>query len=108
MSPVSASESVDSDQEGTSKIFRDTSVVKLADFVARYFQFNLRTDHRLDELIILAERAMQGVTPQGLRSNQALHGAWSLPGSAGSWSRSMLCAIILRQEELAANTSAVS
>src|SRR4051794_13298868 len=62
----------DSDQAGTSKIFRDTAVVKLVDFVARYFQFNVRTDDRLDDLIILAQGAMQGVTPQALRSNRAL------------------------------------
>jgi hypothetical protein len=61
----------DSDQEGTSKIFRDSAVIKLDEFIARYFEFNLRTDDRLDELIILAQRAMQGVTPQGLRGNQA-------------------------------------
>jgi hypothetical protein len=62
----------DGDQEGTSKVFRDSAVIKLDEFIVRYFQFNLCTDDRLDELIILAERAMQGVTPQGLRSNQAL------------------------------------
>jgi hypothetical protein len=61
----------DSDQEGTSKVFRDTAVVKLVEFIARYIRFDLRTDDRLDELIILAQDAMQGVTPQGLRSNKA-------------------------------------
>jgi hypothetical protein len=61
----------DSDQEGTSKIFRDSAVIKLDEFIARYFDFNLRTDALLDELITLAQHALEGVTPQGLRSNQA-------------------------------------
>jgi hypothetical protein len=61
----------DTDQVGMSKVFRDTSVVYLVEFIARYFRFNLRTDDRLDELISMAQHAMQGVTPQGLRSNQA-------------------------------------
>jgi hypothetical protein len=61
----------ESDQERTSKIFRDSAVIKLDEFIARYFEFNRRTDDRLDELITLAQHALEGVTPQGLRSNQA-------------------------------------
>jgi hypothetical protein len=57
--------------EGTSKVFRDSAVIKLDEFIARYFEFNLRTDARLDELITLVQHALEGVTPQGLRSNQA-------------------------------------
>ena len=93
----------DSDQEGTSKIFRDSSVVKLDEFIARYFQFNLRTDDRLDELIILAQHAMQGVTPQGLRSNQASR---RLLAARLSWIQVSLDAMRnqLQQKELTAKS----
>jgi hypothetical protein len=57
--------------EGTTKVFRDSAVIKLDEFIARYFEFNLRTDARLDELITLAQHALEDVTPQGLRSNLA-------------------------------------
>jgi hypothetical protein len=64
-------ERISDGDEGTSKVFRDSAVIKLDEFIARYFEFNLRTDARLDELITLARHALEGVTPQGLRSNQA-------------------------------------
>jgi hypothetical protein len=97
----------DTNPEGTSKIFRDTVVVKLVEFIARYFRFDLRTDHRLDELIILAEHALRGVTPQGLRSNQASR---RLLATRLSWIKVSLDALRnkLLQEELAAKTWAAS
>jgi hypothetical protein len=93
----------DPDEEATPKIFRDTSVVKLVEFTARYFRFNLRTDDRLDELIILAEHALRGVTPQGLRSNQPSR---QLLATRLSWIKVSLDALRnkLLQEELAAKT----
>jgi hypothetical protein len=93
----------DTDPEGVSKVFRDTSVVKLVEFISRYFQFNLRTDDRLDELIIMAQHAMQGVTPQGLRSNQASR---RLVAARLSWIEVSLNAMRNRlpQKELAAES----
>jgi hypothetical protein len=91
----------DSDQEGTSKVFRDSAVAKLVEFIARYIRFDLRTDDRLDELIIMAQHALQGVTPQGLRSNKA---ARHLVAARLSWIRVSLDAMrdnVLREERAA-------
>ncbi len=93
----------DSDQEGTSKIFRDSAVIKLDEFIARYFEFNVRTDARLDELITLAQYAFDGITPQGLRSN---HASRRLLAARLSWIQVSLDAMRnqLQQKEVTAKS----
>jgi hypothetical protein len=93
----------DGDPEGTSKVFRHSAVIKLDEFITRYFPFNLRTDARLDELITLAQHALEGVTPQGLRSNQASR---RLLATRLSWIQVSLDAMRnqLQQKELTAKS----
>jgi hypothetical protein len=58
--------------DGTPKIFRDAAVDDLGDFIARYRRFDLRLDPQLDELIGLARRTLEGVTPRKLRDHLGL------------------------------------
>jgi hypothetical protein len=59
------------DGRGPCKVFRDAAVVKLLDFLERHLTLDVRTDSRLDELIDLARRVLQGITPEVLRDDPA-------------------------------------
>jgi hypothetical protein len=58
--------------EGTPKGFHDDAVTDLADFIARYRRFNLRSEARIDEMITLVRRTLEGVTPERLRAHPGL------------------------------------
>ena len=57
---------------GAPKVFRDGAVDRLVAFLARYRRFNFRTDDRVDELIELVQRTLEGVTPDRLRDQAGL------------------------------------
>jgi hypothetical protein len=60
------------DPDGTPKVFRDAALDDLGDFIARYRRFNLRSEARLDEMVALVKRTLEGVAPQRLREHQGL------------------------------------
>jgi hypothetical protein len=60
------------DPDGSAKVFRDAAVHDLGDFLARYIRFNLRSEPRLDELVALVRRTLEGVTPERLRGQVGL------------------------------------
>ena len=57
---------------GQRKIFRDSAVVNLGDFFARFSQLNVRSNPDLDRLVAQAQELVRGVTPQELRDNDGL------------------------------------
>jgi hypothetical protein len=75
---------------GSPKIFRDSAVDNLVDFLAGYRRFNLGSDDRLNELIDLVERTLQGVTPQRLRDHAGLR---RTVASRLSWVQASLAAM---------------
>jgi hypothetical protein len=81
---------ISDDGRGGRKAFRDSTVLGLVDFLARYDRFDLRTDDRLDELIALAQQALHDVTPQGLRRSR---GARRTLAARLSWIRVSLDAM---------------
>jgi hypothetical protein len=57
---------------GSPRVFRAGAVNNLADLLARYRQFDVRTDDRLDELFDIVGRTLGGVTAEGLRHQPGL------------------------------------
>jgi hypothetical protein len=60
------------DQEGESKVFRDSAVGNLRTFFERFRTLNVRSNPQLDELVSEAQRAVRGVVPQELRDSGSL------------------------------------
>jgi hypothetical protein len=58
--------------DGTPKVFRAAAVDDLGAFIARYRRFNLRSEARLDEMVALVGRTLDGVTPERLRAQAGL------------------------------------
>ncbi len=75
---------------GSPKIFRDSAVDHLVDFIASYRRFHLGSDDRLDELIDLVQRTLAGVTPQSLRDHSGLR---RTVASRLSWVQASLAAM---------------
>jgi hypothetical protein len=57
--------------DGKPKVFRDSAVTNLVEFFAR-FQFNVRSNEQLDELVSQAQQIVQELQPQALRENRIL------------------------------------
>jgi hypothetical protein len=60
------------DGTGQRRVFRDSAVINLADFFARFQQLNVRSSPELDALVEEAQRLVRGVSPRDLRDNDAL------------------------------------
>lgn len=58
--------------DGKSKIFRDTAIENLREFFDRFRHLNIRSNQQLDELVSQAQRIVGGVEPQQLRDDQSL------------------------------------
>ena len=58
--------------DGKPKIFRDSAVENLTEFVSRFRQLNIRSNEQLDELVDQCQQVVSGVEPQTLRENQVL------------------------------------
>jgi hypothetical protein len=82
--------------DGTPKVFRDGAVDDLIGFITGYWGFHLTTDDRLDELIDLVERTMQGVTPKRLRDHPGLR---RTVASRLSWVQASLAAMAVDPPE---------
>jgi hypothetical protein len=60
------------DEGGEGKVFRDSAVNNLTEFLARFRDLNVRSNARLDELVERAQRAVRGVGAQDLRDSGTL------------------------------------
>ena len=59
-------------EDGKPKVFRDSMIENLTEFVGRFRQLNVRSNEQLDQLVADAQRIIRGVEPQALRDNQGL------------------------------------
>ena len=75
-------ERISGQEDGKSKIFRDSAVANLNDFFQRFRQLNVRSSAQLDDLVDQAQRIVRGVEPQELRDSASLrqHIATQLAG----------------------------
>jgi hypothetical protein len=60
------------DESGERRVFRDSAVTNLTDFLSRFGQLNVRSNPDLDALVEEAQRLVRGVSPQQLRDNDSL------------------------------------
>ena len=60
------------DDGGRPRIFRDSAVTNMGDFLTRFRELNIRSNEQLDELVGRCESLMRGVQPQSLRDNDGL------------------------------------
>jgi hypothetical protein len=58
--------------DGTTKVFRDSAIGNLTEFFGRFQQLNVRSNAQLDALVAQAQQVVRGVGPQALRDNQSL------------------------------------
>jgi hypothetical protein len=66
------SERLTGNEDGQSKVFRDSAVSAFSDFFQRFRQLNVHSSDGLDELVARCEQLMSGVNPQGLRTSESL------------------------------------
>ena len=62
----------ESNDGGTTKVFRDSAVGNLVEFFARFRDLNVSSNRELDALVEQAQRAVRGVAAQDLRDSAAL------------------------------------
>ena len=62
-------ERLNGQEDGRSKIFRDSAIENLTEFFTRFRQLNVRSNEQLDRLVADAQRVIRGVEPQSLRDN---------------------------------------
>jgi hypothetical protein len=58
--------------DGKPKVFRDTAVENLTEFLQRFVKLNIRSNPELDALAARARDVIQGVRPQRLRDSASL------------------------------------
>jgi hypothetical protein len=59
-------------EDGKPKIFRDSAIENLTEFIGRFRELNVRSSEQLDQLVAQAQRTIRGVEPQALRDNAGL------------------------------------
>lgn len=60
------------DEDGRPRVFRDTAVTNLNDFLERFQRLNIRSNDQLDELVTRARGVIDGVEPGQLRKQPEL------------------------------------
>ena len=58
--------------DGKPKVFRDSAIANLTEFFERFRSLNVRSNEQLDELVLSAQRIVQGIAPQQLRDSHWL------------------------------------
>jgi len=58
--------------DGRPRIFRDSAIGNIREFLARFQQLNVRSSRELDDLVTKAEATIAGLAPQDLRSSRSL------------------------------------
>lgn len=66
------SERLSGDTDGKPKVFRDTAITNLTEFLDRFRRLNVRSNEQLDELVQRAGQVITGVEPQKLRDSSSL------------------------------------
>jgi hypothetical protein len=66
------SERLTAGADGERKVFRDSAITNLTDFFAKFRHLNVGSGTQLDELVEQAQRLVQGVSPQSLRTDSDL------------------------------------
>ncbi|WP_254053456.1 hypothetical protein [Singulisphaera sp. GP187] len=61
-----------SNDDGTTKVFRDSAITNLTEFFQRFQQLNVRSNAQLDALVSEAQQIVRGVGPQQLRDSGSL------------------------------------
>ncbi|MEZ6088231.1 MAG: hypothetical protein R3C05_09450 [Pirellulaceae bacterium] len=59
-------------QDGKPKVFRDTAVTNLTEFIDRFRELNVHSNDQLDQLVERAANVVQGIAPQNLRDSSSL------------------------------------
>lgn len=59
-------------EDGQPKVFRNSVIVNLTEFIARFRHLNLRSNEELEGLIASCEQIVRGVQPQSLRDSEQL------------------------------------
>lgn len=65
-------ERLSGDDDGRTKIFRDSAIENFQEFFTRFRTLNVRSSVELDTLVEPARRMLQGIDPQELRDSQSL------------------------------------
>jgi len=58
--------------DGTRKVFRDSAITNLTEFFSRFKTLNIRSNAELDRLVETAQKAVQGVSPDDVRTSDQL------------------------------------
>jgi hypothetical protein len=58
--------------DGKPKVFRDSAIANLTEFFERFRSLNVRSNEQLDQLVLDAQRIVQGIAPQQLRDSDWL------------------------------------
>ncbi|QDU79660.1 hypothetical protein Pla110_13710 [Polystyrenella longa] len=66
------SERLSGEADGKPKVFRDSALTNLTEFLMRFRQLNIRSNAQLEELIDEAERVTAGLSPESLRSERTM------------------------------------
>jgi hypothetical protein len=66
------SERLTAGADGERKVFRDSAITNLTEFFGRFRHLDVGSSAQLDELVAEAQRLVQGVSPQSLRTNSDL------------------------------------
>src|SRR5262249_47156861 len=61
-----------SNDDGTTKVFRDSAIGNLVEFFDKFRQLNVRSNAQLDALVAEAQRIVRGVRAQDLRDSDSL------------------------------------
>ena len=61
--------------DGKPRIFRDSAIENIREFVTRFARLNVRSSRELDELVQQAEATVSGIVPQELRDSRRLREA---------------------------------
>ena len=77
-------------EDGTSKVFRDTVVGNLDDFFERFRSLNVRSNQQLDDLVAQAQRAVRNVGRRTCATARRSGARWP-PSSLGFSRRSTPC-----------------
>ena len=58
--------------DGQPKVFRDSAVENLIEFISRFRELNVRSSEQLDQLVEQSQRVLSGVEPQNLRDKNTV------------------------------------
>ena len=66
------SERLNGHSDGKPKVFRDTAITNLTEFLDRFRRLNVRSNEQLDALVVRAGQVVAGIEPQKLRDSSSM------------------------------------